>query len=454
MRTSYLPDRAFLSGLVKIALPIIIQLIITNGLSLVDITLIGQLGDTAVAGVGLANQAYFLFTLLLFGISSASAIFTAQYWGLGDVKNIRKVLGLCVVLSLAGGTLFAIIAVIFPEKMLAIYSNDPAVIAVGSRYLRIAGLGYLPLSITYSYSSILRSVGAVKIPMLVSGGALCLNTLMGYALIFGKFGMPALGVAGAATAICIARVLEVLALLAITYLGKTPAAANLAEMLAFDFSFVKRYLKTCSPVIINEMAWSVGFSTYTLVYAHIGTDSVAAANICSSIENLANVFFLGLAFGCAVLVGNRIGSNEEHTAFQYARNSIVLAVIGGLMMGGIILLEGDGVLSFYKISAETFKNAHYILLVLSATIWIKACNVVMFIGVLRSGGDTRFAFILETFSMWCIGVPMAFIGAFIFHLPVYWVALLVISDELFKLFVTLPRFFSHKWIHNLAHHPA
>jgi putative MATE family efflux protein len=454
MRTSYLPDRAFLSGLVKIALPIIIQLIITNGLSLVDITLIGQLGDTAVAGVGLANQAYFLLTLLLFGISSASAIFTAQYWGLRDIKNIRKVLGLSVLLSLAGGTLFAIIAVIFPEKLLSIYSNDPAVIAVGSRYLRIAGLGYLPLSITYSFSAILRSVGAVKIPMLVSGSALCLNTFMGYALIFGKFGLPALGVSGAATAICIARVLEVLVLLAITYLGKTPAAAKFSEMLAFDFSFVKRYLKTCLPVIVNELAWSIGFSTFTLVYAHIGTDSVAAANICASIENLANVFFFGLANGCAVLVGNRIGSNEEHTAYQYARNSVILAVIWGLLLGGIIVLAADGMLSFYKISAETLKNAHYILMVLSATIWVKGFNAVMLIGVLRSGGDTRFAVILETFSMWCIGVPMAFIGAFVFHLPVYWVALMVISDELFKFIVTLPRFFSRKWIHNLASQPA
>ncbi len=454
MRTSYLPDRTFLASLVKIALPIIIQLIITNGLSLVDITLIGQLGDTAVAGVGLANQAYFLLTLLLFGVSSASAIFTAQYWGLRDIKNIRKVLGICVLLSLAGGTFFAIVAVIFPEKLLSIYSNDPAVIAVGSRYLRIAGLGYLPLSLTYSFSSILRSVGAVKIPMLVSASALCLNTFLGYALIFGKFGLPSLGVTGAAIAICIARALEVLVLLAITYLGKTPAAAKFSEMLAFDLPFVMSYLRTCFPVIVNEMAWSIGFSTYTLVYAHIGTDSVAAANICSTIENLATVIFLGLANGCAVLVGNRIGSNEEQTAYQYARKSIVLAVIGGLLMGGIILTAADGVLSWYKISADTLKNAHYILMVLSVTIWVKAFNVVMFIGVLRSGGDTRFAFILETISMWCIGVPMAFMGAFVFHLPVYWVALMVIADELFKFMVTLPRFFSNKWIHNLARQPA
>ncbi|MDR3574457.1 MAG: MATE family efflux transporter [Anaerolineaceae bacterium] len=454
MPTSHLPDRAFLSSLVKVALPIIIQMVITNGLSLVDITLIGQLGDTAVAGVGLANQAYFLLTLLLFGITSASVIFTAQYWGLRDIKNIRKVLGLCVTMSLAAGILFAIIAVIFPERLLSIYSNDPAVIAVGSRYLQIAGLGYIPLSITSSYSSILRSVGAVKIPMLVSGSALCLNTFMGYILIFGKFGLPTLGVAGGATAICIARVLEVLVLLAITYLAKTPAAAKLSEMLAFDFSFVKRYLKTCFPVIINEMAWSIGFSTYTLVYAHIGTDSVAAANICSNIENLATVIFFGLANGCAVLVGHKIGSNEEHSAFQYARNSIMIAVVGGLFMGVIILFGADSLLSIYKISAETLRNAHYILMVLSATIWVKAFNGVMFIGVLRSGGDTRYAFLLETFSMWLIGVPMAFIGAFVFHLPVYWVALMVIADEVFKFSVTLPRFFSRKWIHNLAHQPA
>ena len=454
MPTSYLPDRTFLSRLGKIALPIIIQLIISNGLSLVDITLIGQLGDTAVAGVGLANQAYFLLTLLLFGISSASAIFTAQYWGMRDIKNIRRVLGLCLVLSLTGGTLFALIAVIFPEKLLSIYSNDPAVIAIGSRYLRIAGLGYIPFAITYSFSSILRSVGAVKIPMLVSGSALCLNTFMGYILIFGKFGLPALGVTGAATAVCIARLIEALVLLAITYIWRTPAAAKLSEMLAFDFTFVKRYLKTCFPVMINEMAWSIGFSTYTLVYAHISTDSVAAANICSTIENLATVVFFGLANACAVLVGNRIGSNEEHTAFNYARHSIILTVIGGLTMGAIILVGADHVLSLYKISAETFRNAHYILMVLSATVWVKAFNTVMFIGVLRSGGDTRFAFVLETLSMWCIGVPMAFIGAFVFHLPVYWVALMVIADELFKLLMTLPRFFSHKWIHNLARQPA
>jgi Na+-driven multidrug efflux pump len=201
-------DKEFFNRLFVIALPIILQYFISSSLNMVGTIMIGQLGDTAIAAVGLANQIFFLFALLMFGINSGSAIFTAQFWGKKDILNIRKVLGLSLALGLVGSAFFVGISVFFPQAIIGIYSKDPAVIAVGSQYLRIFGLSFGFTAITLCYSSVLRSTGDVRTPLLVSIAALSINTLLSYILIFGKFGMPALGVIGAAYAVLIARILE------------------------------------------------------------------------------------------------------------------------------------------------------------------------------------------------------------------------------------------------------
>jgi MATE family, multidrug efflux pump len=443
-------DKDYYLRLYHFALPIALQQFIMSSLNMVGVMMIGQLGEVPVAAVGLANQIFFLLNLLLFGITSGSAIFTAQLWGKRDIPNIRKVLGLALTLGLTGGTVFLIIAEFFPAAALSIYSKDPAVIALGSDYLRIFGLSFIMFAITYCYSAVLRSTGDVRTPLVVSIATLSFNTLFSYVLIFGKLGFPILGVHGAAIAAFSARVLECIGLLWLVYRRDSPAAAKLRELFSFDLVFVGKVLKPVLPVVANEMLWSLGITAYNVVYARIGTESIAAMNIVASIEQLAFVLFQGIGNACAIMVGNRIGAGDEDEAFRYAARSEALGIAGGLVVGMMILASADPILSLYNVSPTVVDYAHRVLIIIGLLLWLRVSNMILFIGILRSGGDTRFAFILDGVIIWVVGVPLAFAGAFLFHLPVYWVYLLVMSEEITKWLLGISRFFSRKWIHNLA----
>lgn len=412
--------------------------------------MIGQLGAVPVASVGLANQIFFLLNLMLFGITSGSAMFTAQLWGKRDVLNIRKVLGLALTLGLAAGTLFLVIAEFFPEWALSIYSTDPAVIALGSDYLRILGFSFLLYAISFCYSAVLRSTGDVQTPLIVTIASLTVNILLSYALIFGKFSLPALGVHGAAIAVLISRIVECSAILWLTYRKHSPAAGKIRELFSYNLAFASSVLKPVLPVVVNEMLWSMGTTAYSVVYARISTDAIAAMNIVGSIDQMALVLFNAVGHACAVLVGNQIGAGDEEQAFRYAARSEALGMLGALGIGSVVVAGANSILSLYNVPPTVIDYAHRVLTILGMLLWLRASNMILFIGIFRSGGDTRFALVLDGLIIWVVGVPLAFAGAFLFHLPVYWVYLLVMSEEITKWLLGVYRFFSRKWIHNLA----
>jgi putative MATE family efflux protein len=443
-------DGEYFSTLLRIGLPIAVQNFISSSLNAVGVLLIGQLGETAVAGVGLANQIFFLFSLMLFGITSGSAIFTAQFWGSGDLRGIRKVVALCLGMALGAGALFTLVALALPRAALGLYTNDPAVIELGSQYLGFVGWSYVATAVSYTFSAQLRAVGNVRVPMLVSVGALSLGTAANYVLIFGKLGLPAMGVQGAALGTCLGRLLECAAMLAMTYRGRLPIALRLADLRGLTGSFLRRFFATVLPVFANETVWSLGVSIYSMVYAHIGTEAIAAYNITSTIEQMATVIFMGISNASAIMIGNRIGSGEEGTAYQFARRSLVLGVVLGAAIGASLVLLSGPIVANYKISAEAAFNARSILVVLGCALWLRVSNLTLIVGILRSGGDTRFSLALDVGTVWLVGIPMALLGAFAFHLPVYWVFAMVLADDATKAIGGLYRFLSRKWINNLA----
>lgn len=445
-----LRDKAYLSTLFRIAIPIIVQNLISSSLNLVGVVMIGQIGDQSVAAVGLGNQVFFILNFVLFGISSGSAIFTAQFWGRRDIPSIRRVLGFCLGMGLLGSLIFTVIAVFFPEAALRVYTSDPAVVALGTGYLRIVGLSYIATAVTFSYSSVLRSTGDVKVPTVVSTAALSFNMLLSYLLIFGRFGFPTLGVQGAGLATCILRLLECTALLVITYRGSYPAAAKISEMLGASRDFIRRFFVTVIPVVINESIWSLGVSTYNMIYAHISTESVAATNITSTVEILGFVIFIGVANASAIMVGHQIGANEEKLAYVYARRALIFGIAGAALLGAGIILASDRILLLYKVSETASQYARSILLVIGCAFWVRVSNMIIILTILRAGGDTRYSMFLEIGTMWLIGIPCALAGAFLLHLPVYYVYLLAMTEEVVKMGIGLTRFASRKWINNLV----
>lgn len=443
-------DRQFFRRLLTLSTPIIIQNLLTFALGAVDMLMIGQLGDKPVAAVGLADQVFFVMILMQFGIASGAAIFVAQYWGKGDIVRIHRVLGLALGLGVLGSLSFTLIAVFTPQWVLGIYTKDTAVIALGSDYLRIVGWSYIGTSVAIIYNFVLRSIEQVKLPMITGAIALLLNTGLNYILIFGHFGFPALGVSGAAIATCGARLLEPVILLGIIYSRKLPLAAPPRRFVAVDRAFVVKFLNTTLPVVATEVVWSLGITMYSIIYAHISTEAIAAINIVVTIERVAFVIFLALSNASAIMIGNLIGANEIGQATRYARRFLILGVLGALPVGLLVALGAEPLLSLYQISPTVSRYARLTMTMMALVLPLKVTTLMIFIGVLRSGGDTQFSLLVEACFIWLLGVPLAYFGAFVLGLPVYWVYLLVVTEEVGKALVALRRFISGKWIHRLA----
>lgn len=450
MNFSFLRDKDFLRAALALAVPVAFQQLITAMLNMIDVLMVSQLGDAAVAALGLANQIFFLLILFLFGTTSGMAIFTAQYWGKGDLENIRKVLGICLALSVSAAAVFSAAAIFAPEALMGFYTTDPEVIRLGSDYLRIVGVSYVLMAISVSYISILRSITQVTMTVIVSVIALVLKTILGYALIFGHFGLPVLGVRGAAIGTAVGWAFECILLLVLVYARRTPLAASPLTFFHFDRAFLFKVLRTSVPAALNEVIWSFGITTYTAVYARIGTNAIAAININATVEELVFVLFIGLGNACSVMVGNKIGEKDKETAFEYSRRFTILAVLLAVLGGVVVFFLRDVVPTWYPISPAAVENLRNIMLVYSCSAWLRVYNFMLFIGALRAGGDTKFAMFTELFSIWVIGVPAALIGGFVLHLPVYYVYALVLLEEAAKAIIVTRRYLSRLWINDLV----
>lgn len=443
-------DKRFYKNILTIALPIAVQNLISNSLNMVDTMMIGKLGVTEIAAVGIANQYFFFFALILFGINSGAGIFVAQFWGQKDIKNIRRMLGLCLITGASVAMIFTIGGFCFPEQILRLFLKNSHVIKLGSNYLRIVCLSYILTTISFAYAFACRSIGKAKVPMYVSIIALLSNTFLNYVLIFGNFGFSKMGVEGAAVATLVARIIELILILGAVYKEKGVLAARLHQLTDLSMSFIKRYFKTSTPVILNEGFWALGMVMYSLAYAKIGKDELAAAQIANTIQGIFLVVSMGLANATAIMIGNKIGESEEALGITYAKKFSVIAPLVGLLMGVGLFLAAPLILSFFSLGAKAYNDTRGILIVMSIYMAIKVFNTTMIIGILRSGGDTKFALFLEIGSVWLVGVPLAFLGALVWKLPIYYVVAIVCLEEILKVFIGVPRIISKKWMKNVV----
>lgn len=450
MRTLPMPDKRFLGLLITLGLPITFQNLLTSSMGFIDILMVGQLDETAIAAVGIAAQYVFMFIVIQYGVHSGISIFTAQYWGKQDLSRIKHLSGMGIVAGLVIAALFSGAALLLPDRMMAFFSTDPQVIAAGARYLNIVGLCFPPFALTFSFMFNMRAMGFAKVPMAASMVSVAVNILLNWVLIFGKLGCPALGVTGAAIATTVSKFVEAAVLISTIYLGKYPLAATFKEMSGFGSDFIKKILHTCWPVFFNELAWVTGVSLYKLVYARMGTESIAAVNIVATIEEFLFIPFWGIFHGGSIMIGNSIGAGNPKEAFRFGKYLLVTQFVMALCIGLVMILSRDLMLSFYNISPGTYANAHTLMLTAGLILWGKTTNFTNIVSVLRGGGDTRFGFFLDLTGVWCIGVPIAFFAAFALGLPVYWVMALIAIEELYKLAVGIPRFLSGRWIRNLV----
>jgi putative MATE family efflux protein len=444
-------DKDFFNKMLKIALPVMLQNFIASLLNMIDTVMVGRLGETEIAAVGIANQYFFFYMMFLIGLCAGCSVFISQFWGKRDVKNIKRILGIGLVSTIIISFVFMILGFLNPGKVIALFNNDPMVIDLGAKYLRIVLVSYLFIGITFVYNFSLRSIGKATLPMLISAVALICNVFLNYVLIFGNFGAPALGVEGAALATVIARALEMSILVAVVYADKGVLAASIKELTDVTFEFVKKSYRTILPVILNDICWGLASLVYIAVYGRMGTQAVAAIQICNTINNLFMVVIYGLSSAAAVMVGNSIGAGKESLSNDYARRFSLLSVVAGIVLGLLLAATTPLMLSAFNVSDTVRRSSQIILYIISAIFFIRVLGIMLIVGILRGGGDAARALIIEGITMWCMGVPLTILGAFVFHLPVYLVYALAVFEEAFKCIFAMIRLRSGRWINNVTH---
>lgn len=443
-------DKAFLRKTVSIAIPIALQGLLNTSLNFADIIMIGKLGEHAIAGVGLANKVFFVFTLLVFGIISGSGVLTAQYWGKREVTNIRRVLGISLMLVLGASVLFVVPCIINPEFVMSIFTNSTETIKTGAVYLAVVVISYPFTAVTNAYVSLLRGVNQVKAPVVISSAAILINFIFNYLLIYGKFGFPELGVAGSALGTLIARIFECTVLLTYVYRDKGPAAAAIKDFLSFDKRFLNKYFNTVSPVIANEFMWGLGVTLYSLAYGRMGDSAVAAITITQTVEQIMQVVFMGLSNAAAVILGNEMGAGHLKSAEKHAKDLIFIQLSLTFLVGIMCLIIRQPVISLFEASEEISGYVRLCFLVFIIYLPFKMFNTINIVGILRSGGDTKACLFLDCTGVWFIGIPMAFLGGLVFHLPIYTVYAMVLIEEIYKFILGVSRYRKKKWLRNLV----
>ena len=445
-----LDDQKFYKVLFTIALPIIVQNFLSSSLNMVDNLMIGNLGEESIAAVGQANQLFFLFTLMSFGLNSGGAIFFSQSHGSEDYKSLKKYLGMTMVIGGMIALFFTFIALVIPERVMSLYSQDPKVLSESVNYLRIVGFSYLLSNLSFTMIFALRSTSQAFVPMISSIIGLSTNTFLNYCLINGAFGFPRLEVRGAALATLIARIIEFGILFYIVFVKKNILNASLKELLSFRKPNISKYLMVAAPVLLNETFWSLGILVYNYSYAKLGVSAFAAIQIQNTITQLFYVFSFGICNAAAIITGNLIGKGDIETLKIYARKIIRLTFFIGLGTSVLILIARNPILSLYKLEESTRATTSNLLSLITIMVPIRFLNVLFVVGLFRGGGDTRYSLFAETASLWFVGVPMVSIAALYFRLPVEYVLMCSFAEEIVKLIICYPRYRSHKWIRRIV----
>lgn len=446
-------DKPFYKMLFALSLPIAFQQLLGTALNMIDTLMISKLGEIEVAAVGIANQPIFILQLFFFGLSGGAATFIARFWGKRDMERIQLVLWMTLGISLGVVVLASVLLFAFAKPIIALFNQDAKIIEIGSSYLRIVLFSNLMMGITQVFATALRSTEEVKLPTAVSILAVVVNTVLNYLLIFGVGALPALGVTGAAVATVIARAVELFLLVFMTYHRKYEVRLRPVKRSLFTRSFAGSFLKTALPVMANECLWALGSSVYVMIYNHMGTTSGAAYQIFSIFERLGTLFFIGIGNAAMVILGIQLGKGDRETAYLYAKRMMAVVLMLGIALAVVLFFLVGPITSLFQseqFNGEVLEETRAFCYAFLLWMPIKAYTLLMILGVLRGGGDTRYSMFLDVGTIWVCGLPLAALAGPYLGLSVFWVYLISMSEELLRTVIVIPRFRSRKWMKKLT----
>lgn len=436
-------------NIMSIIIPITLQNLIGASVNAADVVMLGHLDQSSLSAVSLANQITMILFMFYSGLSSGLTIMTSQYWGKGQTRTMKTLMGMGIRVSLIVSAVFTALTIFIPQYLMLIYTSDPQLIHTGAVYLRLMGLSFLFTGVSQIYECTIKSMDRAKTAASFAAAALVVNIILNAILIFGLGCVPALGITGAAIATVISRIVEFILCAADSRRSKE---LRLVPSLLHEWSvtLMRDFRKYSLPALGNEFLWGAGFSCYTIVLGHLGSDIVAANAIVSAVRELCSVFVFGAAYGTAIIIGNAIGAGEEERARRDAKDMLIIVLISSALTGIFIILLGPVILMFTHLTSEAGRDVVIMLRINCIYIIGMGMNTTYICGLFRAGGDSRYGFVLDTVTMWCVFVPLAFICAFVLHLPALAVYTITCSDEFFKLPINIVHHLKGGWIKNIT----
>lgn len=439
--------RSLRKEIVRLALPIALQQFMTALVGACDAIMLGKLSQDAMSAVSLATQVTFVFNLFMFAFMAGENMFVAQYYGKGDYTGISQVFSLvtkicgCIAVVFLAGTLF------FPEQLMRILTNEETLIVLGSEYLRVIGISYVFSGIAQIFLAIMKNCGAVNMSTLINGVMVILNIALNAVFIFGLSGFPKMGIKGAALATVLATVMQFL--WSVGYVLCRIRAVKFS-LRSCEKKLFGRFWQKAVPLLINNLAWGIGFSMYSVIMGHLGTDAVAANGIANISKNLVVCFCLGLGNAGSIIVGNRLGADRLQEAKEVGETLTKTAIIAGIVSGLVLIALSPFITKMVDLTPTARGYLQKMLLISSYYIAGKSVNCMTIGGIFAAGGDSKFGMLCDSVTLWCIIVPLGCICAFILKLPVMVVYFVLNLDEIIKLPVVYKHYKKYKWIKNLT----
>ncbi len=458
MRSKLTWDRAFFSRLLSVAGPILVQNVITNFVNLLDNIMVGQVGTESMSGVAIVNQLLFIFNLCIFGGLAGAGIFTAQYHGKGDAEGVRNTVRVKFFIAAGAVAVFAAALLTRGSALISLFLHEgqealdlAATLRYGMDYLRVMVWQMLPFALMQIYSSSLRETGETLLPMKAGIAAVLVNLCLNYILIFGKLGVPSLGVVGAAIATLIARITEcaIVLIWSHRHTDRAPFVPGLYRTMHVPGRLVKQIAVMGAPLLANEVLWSSGMTALNQSYSIRGLEVVSATNISSTVSNLFFCAFLAMGNAISILVGHCLGAGELERAVEEDRRLVIVSVLLNAVVGGLMALLAPLIPQIYN-TTDMVKTLATRLLLVSAVMMPSHAYTNAAYFTLRAGGKVGITFLFDSGFIWVLCVPLAYVLSRYTSMPILTMFICVQALELVKCVLAFILLRARKWVNNLV----
>ncbi len=446
----FVRDKKFYIRVIKLAVPVVIQSLITMSISIIGTIMVGQLGEKKLSATSLANEFIVLYQILCMGLGYGAAVLTAQYWGQRNITAFKKIVSIMLKMCLVIGGFLGATAYLIPETVMTIFTPDAELIRLGASYLHFSAWTLIPTGLSLTITAVLRSYGEVRLPLYTSFIAFVTNIFLNWVFIFGNLGAPRMEILGSALALLISRLIELSCIAGYFMLIDKKIGYRIKDLFISCKGLYGQYIAFCIPVLISDTILGIGNSAISVIIGHIGFSFVAANAIVSQVTRMTTVFTTGVSSASSIMTGNTLGEGDTDRAYREGVTFLSISVVLGVVAGIILLVLCPYMIGSVRISAEAKYIANQLMYAISIIMVFQSAQTVLTKGVLRGGGDTRFLMAADVLFLWLVSIPLGILTGLVLHLPAFVVYISLRADYIIKTIWCTFRLLKGKWMNKIS----